>query len=116
MRLLAEGVDPTTGEQFDEQSCYQKAEIVRALFTAAKALEDMVRRQRKAKALPAKTGSPWTVEEDSALASRYDEGKAISEIAKYHARTESGIRARLIKIGKITGNPDQGFKNFDRAR
>ena len=39
VRALANGVDPASGEVFPAQSPYQRADIVRALFVAAEALE-----------------------------------------------------------------------------
>ncbi len=39
VRSHANGVDPAPGEGFPGESPYQRAEIVRALFAAAEALE-----------------------------------------------------------------------------
>ena len=60
VRSLANGVDPSSGEVFPAQSPYQRADIVRALFVAAEALERSERFSRRREDLPSKAGQPWT--------------------------------------------------------
>lgn len=51
--------------------------------------------------LPANFGKPWDAEEDGVLATEFDSGLTLSEIARKHLRTHSSIRLRLEKLGKI---------------
>ena len=57
-------------------------------------------RQRKQQ-LPAKTGEPWTEEEDRKLLASFDAGHALGDLAVAHQRTQTGIRARLVKYGRL---------------
>ena len=68
------GVDPATGEAFSADSPYQRADIVRALFVAADALERSERFSRRRDDLPAKAGQPWSEDEDRKLLASFDSG------------------------------------------
>jgi len=78
VRSLANGVDPASGEAFPAQSLYQRADIVRALFVAAEALERSERFSRRREDLPSKAGQPWTEDEDRKLLASFDAGRGAS--------------------------------------
>jgi len=101
VRSLANGVDPETGEVFPVESAYQRAQTVRALYAAAEALEKAERFERRKQQLPAKTGEPWSEEEDRSLLSGFDAGRGLPELAAAHQRTQTGVRARLVKYGRL---------------
>jgi hypothetical protein len=101
VRSLASGVDPASGEVFPPESPYQRADTVRALFAAAQSLERSMRFSRGKDGLPPKAGQPWSDEEDRRLLAAFDAGRAIAELASAHERTQTGIRARLAKYGRI---------------
>ena len=101
IRSLANGVDPETGEVFAADSVYQRAQTVRALYSAADALEKAERFERRKQALPAKTGEPWSEDEDRKLLSGFDAGRGLVELAAAHERTQTGVRARLVKYGRL---------------
>ncbi len=101
VRSLANGVDPESGEVFPPESAYQRPLVVRALYEAAAALERMERFQRRKLQLPAKTGEPWTEDEDRKLLAAFDSGRALQELAAAHERTMGAVRARLLKYGRI---------------
>lgn len=101
VRSLANGVDPETGEVFPADSAYQRPLVVRALYEAAAALERMERFERRKAQMPAKTGEPWTEDEDRKLLSGFDAGRALQELAAAHERTMGAVRARLLKYGRI---------------
>lgn len=101
VRSLANGVDPQTGETFEPQSAYQRPQTVRALYAAAEALEQAERVERRKTQLPAKTGEPWQEEEDRQLLAAFDAGRSLEELAGTHQRTRAGIRARLLKYGRL---------------
>lgn len=102
VRSLANGVDPASGEVFPAQSPYQRAETVRALFAAADALERAERFSRRRGDLPAKAGQPWSEQEDRMLLASFDSGRGLPELAAAHERTQTGIRARLVKYGRLS--------------
>src|SRR5689334_24801656 len=89
VRSLANGVDPETGEVFPAESAYQRPLVVRALYEAASALERMERFQRRKSQLPAKTGEPWTEEEDRKLLAAFDAGRALQELDRKSTRLNS---------------------------
>ncbi|MCC6609252.1 MAG: hypothetical protein IT515_06180 [Burkholderiales bacterium] len=101
VRSLANGVDPETGEVFPAESTYQRPRIVRALYEAATALERVDRFERRKAQMPAKTGQPWSEDEDRKLLAGFDSGRALQELAGAHERTMGAIRARLLKYGRI---------------
>ena len=105
IRLLADGVDPTTGAELARDNLCQQPEVIRALAEARNALQREIRRaDRLAQAqsrLP-NTGKSWTSQEDSVLLQRYKGGAAIETLASLHGRTTGGIRARLEKLGQNT--------------
>jgi len=101
VRSLANGVDPASGEIFSPDSPYQRADTVRALFIAAQALERAERVERRKGELPANTGQPWTEEEDRRLLASFDAGRGLPELAGAHSRTQAGVRARLVKYGRL---------------
>lgn len=101
VRSLANGVDPESGEVFPADSVYQRAQTVRALYEASSALEIVERRARRMAQLPAKTGEPWSEDEDRKLLSGFDAGRGLPEIAATHQRTQTGVRARLVKYGRL---------------
>ena len=101
VRSLANGVDPETGEVFPAESAYQRPLVVRALYEAASALERTERFERRKAQLPAKTGVPWSEDEDRKLLAAFDAGRALQELAAAHERTMGAVRARLLKYGRI---------------
>jgi hypothetical protein len=101
VRSLANGVDPESGEVFPPESAYQRPQVVRALYEAASALERIERFERRRAQMPAKTGEPWSEEEDRKLLAAFDAGRALQELASAHERTMGAVRARLLKYGRI---------------
>jgi len=98
---LANGIDPETGQAYPRESPYQSASVIRALFVARAALQRASETARRREALPANTGKPWSDDEDTRLASSYDAGRSLVDLAREHDRTRGSIQARLVKLGKI---------------
>lgn len=114
---LADGVNPLTGEVFPAGSPYQTADVVRALFLAARALEaktHLKSRPRPRADLPGNAGKPWNEDEDRKLLQAFDRGCPIAELAQSHARTPAGIQARLEKHGRL--QPQTHGKPFGNDR
>jgi hypothetical protein len=102
---LANGVNPQTGEMFEADSPYQSADVIRALYVAARALEMSSRSKARASRArtPANAGKPWTEKEDRELLERFDAGLSVAELAQAHDRTMAGIQARLERHGRVQG-------------
>ena len=101
IRVLADGIDPHTGEVYPANSPYQNPETVRALFTAINTLETAQKRNWRKRVLPDRAGKPWNDEESSLLIKKFDEGVPIKQLAVEHKRTNSAILSQLTKLGKI---------------
>lgn len=105
LNALANGVHPATGEKFAADSPYQHPDIVRALFEAARAVEGSHAPSAGADPKPAMpqsgAGSRWTNEEEQRLATAFDAGRSVDELARAHNRSRAGIEARLVKLGKL---------------
>lgn len=101
LRALANGVDPITGDTFAPSSPLQHPDLVRALFAGVGALEGQRKAGTRSKDIPKRTGRSWDEREDEDLASRFDAGASVAELAERHRRTTGAIRARLARLGKV---------------
>ena len=95
--ILAEGVDPTTGEVLPDSSVCNKGEIVRAFYAVLNHIDE----KKPKKNLPANTGKPWSKEDEDLLVGLYRSGTPKRDICTSLQRTESGIAARLVHLGEI---------------
>ena len=105
VRALADGINPVTGELYPDHSPYAEPRALRALYSAVDLMQKEIDREKRRERLPANFGKPWTVEEDGVLASEYDSGRTLPDLARQHQRTQSSIRLRLEKLGKIQPTP-----------
>jgi len=96
---LAQGVHPVTGEAMPEDSPYNAAPVIRALFTVSDALK--AKRARAPRELPANAGKPWEPEEDKRLESAFEAGAQTRQIALDLGRTPFAVESRLVKLGKL---------------
>lgn len=94
VRILADGVDPITGEILPEDSVYNSPEVIRALFTILEAVHTP-----PAKSSPANAGIPWTDDEEDQLRNELEANMQIKDIARVHGRTRGAILARLERLG-----------------
>ena len=113
LNALANGVHPATGEKFAADSPYQHPDTVRALFEAMRVVEGNTTTARVPASTPASvperrpvppqtgSGSRWSSEEEQRLASAFDAGRTVDELARAHGRSRAGIEARLVRLGKM---------------
>jgi len=105
LNALANGVHPATGEKFGPDSPYQHPDTVRALFEALRAVDagqaPVAATEHKPAFPQSGAGSRWTVEEEQRLASAFDAGKTVDELARAHSRSRASIEARLVRLGKL---------------
>ena len=91
LTVLADGVDPLTGEVLPDDHVCNKGEIVRALHCA---VEELSRRRKKP--LPENNGKPWTEELDDELCRLFDGGMKKKDLC-----VAAGIsHASMAKLGK----------------
>jgi len=100
LKMLADGVNPLTGEVLDYNDSCNQGEIVRALNTAVTELDKLI--AKKSRSQPDNAGKPWTKEEEDQLVKEYQSGITAIEIAKIHNRSKGAIAARLVRLGLIT--------------
>jgi hypothetical protein len=105
LNALANGIHPATGEKFGADSPYQHPDTVRALFDAVRAVEgayaNPAMTERNQEFPQSGSGSRWTREEEQRLASGYDAGRSVDELATAHGRSRAAIEARLVRLGKM---------------
>jgi len=109
LNALANGIHPATGEQFGADSPYQHPDTVRALFDAMRAVDGAHLPAPAPAAAPGQKpalpqtgyGARWTNEEEQRLASGFDAGRSVDELARAHYRSRAAIEARLVKLGKM---------------
>jgi len=96
---LSEGVNPETGEELSEESCFNQPKVIRALFIAKHS-------EKRKSDLPENAGKPWKPDEDELLANSFDSGLGIDELSRIHKRTKGSIASRLVRLGKINERSD----------
>lgn len=106
LNALANGVHPATGEKFAADSPYQHPDTVRALFEAIRAVDGAAAQHApERKAAPpmpqSGSGSRWSTEEEQRLATAFDAGRTVDELARAHSRSRAAIEARLVRLGKM---------------
>ena len=105
LNALANGIHPATGEKFGADSPYQHPDTVRALFEAMRTVEGAQASapapERKPAFPQSGYGSRWTSEEEQRLASAFDAGRSVDELASAHGRSRAAIEARLVRLGKM---------------
>jgi hypothetical protein len=110
LNALANGVHPATGEKFAADSPYQHPDTVRALFEAMRAIDGGTSDASSAPAPSRKaaapmpesgSGSRWSAEEEERLATAFDAGRTVDELARAHSRSRAAIEARLVRLGKM---------------
>jgi hypothetical protein len=111
VKALADGVNPVTGESYPEDSPYAEPRALRALFSAVDLMQREVERERRRERLPANFGKPWSDGEDRAIATAFDGGATIPDMARKHARTQGSIRLRLEKLGKLPPSGEARYEN-----
>lgn len=108
LTMLADGVNPLTGEVLsDEDSCNQ-VEIVRALNVALRVMENQSKRRNGPP--PENAGKPWSREDDALLCKMFDEGYSRAKMGDYFKRSTTSIEARLVKFGKIAARDGNGWR------
>lgn len=104
LTVLADGIDPLTGEVLPQTDSCNQADIVRALHAVLLELDKQPK--KKAKPLPENAGKPWAAADDEQLRIAYRSGETLSDLAKEYKRTTGSIAARLVRIGEIKKRQD----------
>lgn len=100
LAVLSDGVNPLTGEVLPEDDSCNQVEIVRALNTVLRHLDNQP--QKSTKPSPDNSGKPWTSEDEESLSRMIDQGCTQKEICSHFRRSPGAIAARLVRLGKIS--------------
>jgi hypothetical protein len=112
LESLAKGEDPQGVNPFSPHEVLSRRDVIGALFLGANALEQRASGGAvKRRDLPVGAGKPWDTEEEKILVDEFHSGKSIADMSADHARTDGGIRARLVKLGLI---PERGIDPRNR--
>jgi hypothetical protein len=115
VRLLAEGIDPTTGEVFPKESPYNNPVIIRALFSVIEYLKEKPKPKKTVEqkqqdnldsGRPKNAGLPWTDELKTEIASKLRNGTSVAELSSYFERTRGSIVSELTRQGLIESNEE----------
>jgi hypothetical protein len=101
IEVLASGVDPATGEVMPDDSPLSSPHVIRALFLAAKALEQVGSKSAHSAAAPGNAGKSWSEDEDERLVAAFDAGTPVAALARAHDRSAGAITSRLIRLGRL---------------
>ena len=114
LEVLANGVDPVTGEVLDNKSPYNQPDVIRALFVILNELKNPTKKAKLPKktleekqdenvenGLPKNAGLSWTSTEKEDLIKKYKLEVSIDELSKIHCRTKGAITSELKKQGLI---------------
>lgn len=105
--MLADGVNPITGEVLPESDCCNQPDIIRALHLAVAQLE---KEHKKEKRLPVNAGKPWTSDDEETLCRMFDNGCTKKDICSFFKRTEGAIAARLVHLGRIQNRDEFRYR------
>lgn len=104
IKLLAEGIDPVTGEVLPFDNVCNQGEIVRAFYTVINYLEQEDRNVKKK--THENQGKKWEEKEDILLCEMFNSGKSIKELSDCFKRSKGSISARLVHLGLIENRQD----------
>ena len=105
LSLLADGIDPETGEILPEDSVCNQPEVIRALHFALDCLSHQKQR-RNTSISYVNQGKAWTAEEESLLTRLFRKGESNAQIQMELQRSESAVSARLVRLGLIEHRED----------
>lgn len=93
LEALSDGMDPITGEVLPVSDSCNKVDVVRALHTVLKYLDQPQERTKRSQ--PANTGKPWLKDDEEILCRMFDTGCTPKEICNHFQRSKGAIAARL---------------------
>lgn len=99
LSILADGIDPFTGEILPEDHVCNEPDMIRALYLAVQQLGNV--KTSVTRSRPENAGKPWSEEDDRILCEMFERGCKRKEMKEYFKRTGGAIIARLEHLGKI---------------
>lgn len=112
LSLLADGIDPETGEILPEDSVYNQPEVIRALHFALDCLSKQKRRKNNTSYV--NQGKVWTAAEEAKLTRMFQSGETNAQIQMELQRSESAVSARLVRMGLIDQREEYRQRQHDK--
>ena len=119
IEMLADGINPATGEVLPEEGPYNDPIIIRALFTILDSCKAIKPPRRTAEqrqndnvenGRPRNAGLPWTAEVRAEAAAKFKKGSSVDELAEIFERTNGAITSELVKQGLIDSTELTGYR------
>lgn len=105
IHILSNGIDPFTGQVLPPDHVCNQPDAIRALHIAEQALQmDLARPEDGF--WHKEYGKIWGKKEMDMLITYFDKQYTIAQISKILGRSEAGIRAKLVRLGKIKNRKD----------
>ncbi len=110
--ILANGVEPSSGNKISADSPYNSPDVIRALYTCINYIKRPPKRHRKSvkekqlenikKGLPRNSGMLWTDDLKITLVNQFKSGIQPNELSHKFERTRGAIISELRKLDMIT--------------
>lgn len=124
LKLLANGINPETGEVLDEASLTSKPEVIRILFTLAEELsasekpkskkpkmtQDERRQKNISEGRPPKSHFPWEEEEKEKLAREFTNNGDVRHLSTMFERSVLAIAVQLQKLNLISEDEFESYR------
>ncbi len=119
IEVLANGINPVTGEVLPGEGPYNDPIVIRALFTVLESIK-AIRPPRKTpeqrqndnveNGKPRNAGLPWTTELKAEVAEKFKQGSSVNALAESFERTSGAITSELVKQGLIDATEVAGYR------
>ena len=119
IEILADGINPASGEVLPREGPYNDPIVIRALFTIIDSLKTIRPPKRTAEqrqndnienGKPRNAGLPWTTELREEAAVKFKKGSSVNELAQSFKRTPGAIKSELVKQGLIDATEVAGYR------
>ena len=119
IEVLADGINPATGQVLPGKGPYNDPIVIRALFTILDPIK-AIRPPRKTpeqrqndnieNGRPRNAGLPWSPEMRAEAAAKFKSGSTVDELAESFERTNGAITSELVKQGLIDATQVTGYR------
>ena len=119
LELLADGIDPLSGEILQREAPYNDPLVIRSLFTVLESIKAIKPRRKTPEerqqeniknGRPKNAGLPWTAELRADVAAKFQEGNSVEKLAKDFERTQGAITSELVKQGLVDSTDVARFR------
>ncbi|MBE5760402.1 MAG: hypothetical protein E7334_00190 [Clostridiales bacterium] len=101
LSVLANGVNPITGEILPEDDSCNQIDVVRAINIVLRELNGYNKRPSRVSGEYENAGKPWSSKDDKELCRMFDEGYSKEELCSHFKRSQGALAARLVRLGWI---------------